>query len=81
MTHQLFASPELQLEPGALDRVRLAHGQVRVHGRGLAHRGGGAFGLVQVTRFYNQSDCFGQTTTVNGVTHPRIDDFGQPIQF
>ena len=38
-------------------------------------------GLVQVTRFYNQSDCFGLTTTVNGVTHPRVDDQGQPTEW
>ncbi|PRP92369.1 hypothetical protein ENSA5_50000 [Enhygromyxa salina] len=38
-------------------------------------------GLVQVTRGYNQSDCINRTTTIDGVTHSRIDDRGQPTQW
>ena len=38
-------------------------------------------GLVQVTRFYNQSDCFGLSTTVDGVSNARVDDNGQPTEW
>lgn len=38
-------------------------------------------GLVSVNRFYNQSDCFGLTTTVGGQSHPRVDDNGQPTEW
>ena len=38
-------------------------------------------GLIAVNRTYKQSDCFKQSTTVNGKTHPRIDDFGQPTEY
>jgi hypothetical protein len=37
-------------------------------------------GLVQVTRQYRQSDC-ATPTTVNGVTHPRTDNAGQPTEW
>ncbi len=38
-------------------------------------------GLVQVSRRYQQRDCFGQSTTVDGVSHPRVDDNGQPTEW
>ena len=38
-------------------------------------------GQVNVIRNYKQSDCFGQSTTVDGVSHPRIDDNGQPTEW
>lgn len=38
-------------------------------------------GLVQVTRSYQNSDCFNRTTSVNGDTHPRLDDGGQPTEW
>jgi len=38
-------------------------------------------GLVNVNRSYNQSDCFGQTTTVNGRTFDRVDDVRQPTEW
>ena len=38
-------------------------------------------GLVQVSRFYKQSDCFGQTTTIDGDSKERVDDFGQPTEW
>jgi hypothetical protein len=38
-------------------------------------------GQVNVVRNYKQSDCFGQSTTVDGVSHPRIDDYGQPTEW
>ncbi|MCA9683935.1 MAG: TonB-dependent receptor [Myxococcales bacterium] len=38
-------------------------------------------GLVQVGRSYNQNDCLGQSTTVDGATHQRLDDGGQPTEW
>jgi hypothetical protein len=38
-------------------------------------------GLVNVNRFYKQSDCFGQTTTTASGTHSRVDDYGQPTEY
>nr|WP_255216769.1 TonB-dependent receptor [Pseudenhygromyxa sp. WMMC2535] len=38
-------------------------------------------GLVGVNRSFQQSDCLGQSTTVDGVAHPRIDDNGQPTEW
>ena len=38
-------------------------------------------GLVQVVRSYEQGDCLGQTTTVDGKSRPRIDDHGQPTEW
>jgi hypothetical protein len=39
-------------------------------------------GLVQVNRSYQQSDCYGQTTTTaSGDAKPRIDANGQPTEY
>jgi hypothetical protein len=38
-------------------------------------------GLVQVTRQYKQSDCANRNTEINGDSHPRVDDAGQPSEW
>jgi hypothetical protein len=38
-------------------------------------------GLVQVTRQYNQSDCAGVFTNINGESMPRTDQTGQPTEW
>ena len=38
-------------------------------------------GLVSVFGSYKGVDCHGRSTTVDGVSHPRVDDDGQPTEW
>ncbi|KIG15045.1 Oar protein [Enhygromyxa salina] len=38
-------------------------------------------GLVQVTRGYQNSDCYNRVTQVNDDAHPRVDNGGQPTEW